>query len=210
MDTKELIKAISADAAKPGVSMRDTWALTVALSIAAAAMAFMAMLGPRPDFVEALTTTRFLLKFVVTITVVLTSFAILSNLARPAGRAYPSLLFVGPGIVLCCVFIELLSVPSNEWEARLIGTNSMKCLAFIPLIGLGPLIFLMLALRHGAPTRPTFSGAVAGLLAGGVAATFYASHCPDDSPLFVATWYTIAIVILVLAGMVIGPRLTRW
>ena len=49
----------------------------------------------------------------------------------------------------------------------------------------------LIGLRHGAPTRPAVAGAIAGLLSAGLAATLYASHCTDDSPLFVATWYTI-------------------
>ena len=59
-------------------------------------------------------------------------------------------------------------------------------------------------LRYGATTRPGFAGAMAGLLAGGLAATFYAAHCPDDSPLFVATWYTIAIAAMALASALIA------
>ncbi|TIM59065.1 MAG: DUF1109 family protein, partial [Mesorhizobium sp.] len=65
-------------------------------------------------------------------------------------------------------------------------------------------------LRYGAPTRPVLAGAVAGLLAGGLAATFYAAHCFDDSPLFVATWYTIAIAILAALGAFGGRLLVRW
>jgi hypothetical protein len=43
-----------------------------------------------------------------------------------------------------------------------------------------------------------------------IAATFYASNCTDDSPLFVATWYPLAIGIVVLAGYVAGSRCLRW
>jgi hypothetical protein len=78
------------------------------------------------------------------------------------------------------------------------------------LIGLGPLAVFLAALRHGAPTRPRLAGAVAGLLAGGIAATFYAAHCTDDSPLFVATWYSIAIAGLVALGAICGRRVARW
>ena len=54
------------------------------------------------------------------------------------------------------------------------------------------------------------AGAVAGLLAGALAATLYATHCVDDSPLFVALWYTPAIVLIVVLGAIIGRRLLRW
>ena len=73
-----------------------------------------------------------------------------------------------------------------------------------------PLACTFLALRHGAPTRPGLAGAVAGLVASGIAATLYASHCTDDSPLFVATWYPLAIGIVVRAGYVAGSRYLRW
>ncbi|OYZ89891.1 MAG: hypothetical protein B7Y01_03290, partial [Xanthobacter sp. 17-67-6] len=37
-----------------------------------------------------------------------------------------------------------------------------------------------------------------------------ASHCPDDSPLFVAVWYCSAIAIVVGAGYLMGARVLRW
>ena len=55
-----------------------------------------------------------------------------------------------------------------------------------------------------------FAGFCAGLLAGGIAATFYAANCTDDSPLFVATWYPLAIGLLALLGAVLGGRFARW
>jgi hypothetical protein len=92
----------------------------------------------------------------------------------------------------------------------LVGTNSVDCLTYIPLIGIGPLAIFLLALRHCAPTRPAFAGTVAGLAAGGIAATLYAAQCTDDSPLFVAAWYTIAIAGLALIGAATAERFVRW
>ncbi len=55
--------------------------------------------------------------------------------------------------------------------------------------------------------KPARAGAIAGLAAGALAATLYALHCPDDSPFFVATWYTIAISALTLVGALAGSRI---
>ena len=44
----------------------------------------------------------------------------------------------------------------------------------------------------------------------GLAATFYAAHCTDDSPLFVATWYPLAIAMLAIAGALAGRLFVRW
>jgi len=124
-------------------------------------------------------------------------------------RAIPYLA-AAPVLLALAVIFELLVLPPATWSARLIGTNSVLCLTFIPLIGIGPLAIFLMVLRHGAPTSPALAGAAAGLLAGGIAAAFYAAHCPDDSPLFVATWYTIAVSILAVIGAVAANRIARW
>jgi hypothetical protein len=54
------------------------------------------------------------------------------------------------------------------------------------------------------------TGAVAGLFAGALGAVLYATHCPDDSPLFVAVWYGLAIAAVALIGALAGRRLLRW
>jgi hypothetical protein len=68
----------------------------------------------------------------------------------------------------------------------------------------------LFGLRHGAPTRPAVAGAIAGMLSAGFAATLYASHCTDDSPLFVATWYTVATALVAAIGALAGSRLLRF
>ena len=59
---------------------------------------------------------------------------------------------------------------------------------------------LIVALRAGAPMHPALTGALAGAATAGIAALLYASHCPDDSPLFVATWYPLATLICAARG----------
>jgi hypothetical protein len=69
---------------------------------------------------------------------------------------------------------------------------------------------MLIALRAGAPRSTALAGTVAGLIAGGLGATLYATHCTDDSPLFVALWYPIGIALVALAGRIAGERLLRW
>jgi hypothetical protein len=68
----------------------------------------------------------------------------------------------------------------------------------------------MIALRDGAPSRPAVAGALAGLMSAGLGATFYAAHCADDSPLFVATWYTLAALVVAALGAAIGSKVLRY
>jgi hypothetical protein len=86
----------------------------------------------------------------------------------------------------------------------------MHCLVAIPAFSIPTLAALLYAMRESAPSNPTLAGAMAGLAAAGIAATYYASNCTDDSPLFVATWYTLAVAVVATAGALIGRRLLRW
>jgi hypothetical protein len=93
---------------------------------------------------------------------------------------------------------------------RLIGDNSRVCMTAIPLMSLPLLAAALIGLRRGAPSRPAVAGAIAGLLSAGFAATLYASHCTDDSPLFVATWYTIATALVTAVGALVGSKVLKF
>jgi hypothetical protein len=212
MDTSELIRILAADQRRPAASLDAMWWAAASVAVALAAAVFFATLGPRPDFAAAVETPRFLFKFAVTVALAAGAFAAVRELSRP-GAAWQTLLPViaaAPALALAAAGLELLLLPPDAWAANLVGTNGIACLTFIPLIGAAPLAVFLLALRQGAPTRPALAGAVAGLLAGGVAASFYAAHCTDDSPLFVATWYTLAIAGLGSIGAAAGRHFVRW
>jgi hypothetical protein len=99
------------------------------------------------------------------------------------------LLAIVPVLLAAGNLAELISVPVGLWSQRLIGTNALFCSKSIPFLGLAPLAATLFCLRQGAPEHPAPAGAAAGLLAGAIGAALYATHCPDDSPLFVAAWY---------------------
>jgi hypothetical protein len=108
------------------------------------------------------------------------------------------------------VVVELTLVPADLWGTKLIGSNAMHCLTIIPLLSIAPLAALLFVMREGAPRNPGIAGALAGAAAAGIAATLYASNCPDDSPLFVASWYPLATLIVAAVGAFAGDRLLRW
>jgi hypothetical protein len=101
-------------------------------------------------------------------------------------------------------------VPPDLWGTRLVGTNWLHCLTLIPLFSIAPLAALIVAMRAGAPLHPALTGALAGAAAAGVAATVYATSCTDDSPLFVASWYPLATLVVVAAGALAGRRFLQW
>ncbi|UVK40308.1 DUF1109 family protein [Mesorhizobium sp. AR10] len=212
MRTDDLIKALDADARNKAMPLRSAWRMAAGAAVVIAAVVFWLTIGPRHDIATAMHTMRFLAKFVFTIVLAVSAFALIQALSTPGastGKAATGMI-AAPLLVVVAVILELFVVPEAQWGTRLVGTNMPVCMIFIPLIGIGPLAIFLWALNHGAPTRPVLAGTVAGLLAGGLSATFYAAHCVDDSPLFVATWYTIAIVILAALGGLGGRLFVRW
>ncbi|RVD24286.1 NrsF family protein, partial [Mesorhizobium sp. M4B.F.Ca.ET.017.02.2.1] len=176
MRTEDLIKALDADVRSNAMPLGSAWRMAVAVAAVVAAAVFWLTIGPRPDLMVAMHTMRFLSKFVFTIALGVSAFGLiraLSSPGAPTARA-TAWMALAPALVGVAVILELFAVPRAEWGTRLVGSNMMICMAFIPLIGLGPLAVFLWVLRHGAPTRPVLAGAVAGLLAGGLSATFYA------------------------------------
>jgi hypothetical protein len=211
MNTDKLIAALAADGDRPMPPGRALlWAALA--GCAAAAILFFITLGPRPDFMAAIHTWRFVGKFVVTLALAASTALLVGRAARPeSGRGTADvLLFLAPVLLMAAVIAELVAMPHAAWMPRLIGHNARICMVFIPVMSLGPLAAILIALRAGAVTDPVRAGALAGLMAGGLGAAFYAAHCPDDSPLFVAVWYTTAIALVTALGAAAGSRLLRW
>jgi hypothetical protein len=212
MKTSDLIAALAVDPKPRGMALGQRFALALALGAIVSACAFALMVGPRHDIARAMGSMRFDWKFVDTIALAVPTGLLAWRLLRPAAKAGPWMigLFV-PAIALGgSVAMELMMTPSDLWVTKLVGSNALHCLMLIPLLSIPPLAALLFVMRAGAPASPGIAGAVAGFAAAGLAATLYASNCTDDSPLFVATWYTAATVIVVAVGAILGERLLRW
>jgi hypothetical protein len=186
--------------------------MALAAGIIIAAILFFVGVGFRPDISDAVKSTRFLFKFVVTVSLAVTAIWVTLSVSRPGGSiAYRGVaLAIAPLLLASAALVELLVLPESQWMPRLVGNNARFCLTLIPLLSIGPLACLLVALREGAPASPGLAGAVAGLAASAIAATFYAANCTDDSALFVITWYPIATLIVATMGYLIGRKLLRW
>jgi hypothetical protein len=152
------------------------------------------------------------LKFVVTLALAISAIAVSLHLSRPEAslKGWAWLLLIPAGILAAGIASEMMMPQRMPMMTRLIGSNSRVCMTAIPLMSLPLLAGALIGLRHGAPARPAVAGAIAGLLSAGLAATLYASHCTDDSPLFVATWYTVATALVTAIGALAGSKLLRF
>jgi hypothetical protein len=211
METEALLDALAADTLVPWKLERSIQLALIVGNIIAG-ITFFAGIGFRPDIVFAMGTSRFIVKFAVTLPLALAATAAMLRAAQP-GAALGTrgwALALSPTILMSAVLVELTKVPSELWGSTIMGTHAQNCLTLIPLLSIGPLACLLLALRKGASTRPGLAGAIAGLAASGIAATFYATNCTDDSPLFVVVWYPLAVGFVTLIGCLIGRRFLRW
>ena len=174
----------------------------------------MTMLGPRSNFAVSLQSMRFDLKFIDTL-----AFAAAGRAFGPGGCCAPTpgsgvfgagfpapVVLLGAGVVG-----ELMLVP-----AGFVGHKADRQ-QFDALPDDDPASCRLRRWPHcssrcgrerrkirGSPER------LAGAAAAGIAATLYAANCPDDSPLFVASWYPLATMIVVAVGAFAGERLLRW
>jgi hypothetical protein len=212
MDTDQLIRTLAADNAHraPRVGVLLTMGLLVAAPFSI--LIFVTFLGVRPDVMTAMHNPFFDTKFAVTLSLAIPAIVISLHLSRPEAlmRGWGWLLLLPVGLLAVAIGSEAMMAPAMPMTMRLVGKNSRACMSAIPAMSLPLLAGALFGLRHGAPSRPALAGALAGLLSAGLAATLYASHCTDDSPLFVATWYTIATAVVTAIGAAAGSKVLRY
>jgi hypothetical protein len=212
MDTDQLIKTLAADNAHRPRRVSFVLALALLAAAPVSILMFMAELGVRPDVMTAMHNPFFDLKFAVTLALAAAAITISLHLSRPEAslRGFVWLLAVPAGLLVAGISGEMMMPQRLPMMTRLVGSNSRVCMTAVPLLSLPLLAASLIGLRHGAPTRPALAGAIAGLLSAGLAATLYAAHCPDDSPLFVATWYSIATALVTAIGALLGSKVLRF
>jgi hypothetical protein len=212
MDTDQLIKTLAADNSHRARPVGFVLMMALLAAAPVSLLIFFAEFGVRPDVMTAMRNPFFDLKFAVTLALAISAIAVSLHLSRPEAslRGFGWYLFVPAGLLVAGISGEMMMPQRLSMMTRLVGSNSKVCLTVIPLLSLPLLAGALIGLRHGAPARPALAGAVAGMLSAGFAATLYASHCTDDSPLFVAFWYTIATALVTAVGALLGSKLLKY
>ncbi len=212
MKTDELIRALAADREPSGPAPALALALAGLAGFVVSVVIFHWLVPLRPNLGDALVSYPFMLKPIEMGILVVAASLLLLRLASPGASVGRVIWLAGlvPAIMAGGLLVELVTVPRVQWLDRLAGEHWSICVMNMVILSLPMLAALLAGLRYAAPTRPAVAGAGAGLLAGAVAASIYISHCPDDSPLFVAAWFTLAIVISTALGAMAGSRILRW
>ena len=213
MKTDDLIDVLSTNV-QPVDPQRITRNLQIAIiaGLSLALVSGIAALGVRWDVRNPGAFGFLVLKVAFGVAVTILGAHYLLKHARPGGEMRSWILLTGVPFVavMALAGASLISAPASHWDDMVMGEQWLECLLSIPVIAVAPFAVIMWAVRKAAPTNLTRTGALAGLVAGGVSAIAYALHCTDDSLPFVALWYGGTIVLCTLAGALTGPRLLRW
>jgi hypothetical protein len=187
-------------------------AVAVVIGTAAAVGAVMVISGVRTDLSDIRPLTFLLLKLAFAVVIVVSASVYLVKLSRPGGESRTKVAWAAwPFVVITLLAaMSLTFMPLWHWRNMAKGDGWLECLLSIPLIAIVPFSAMVWVVRRMAPTDRTRTGALAGLVAGGISAAGYALHCTDDSLPFIALWYGGSIALCALAGAALGPRLLRW
>src|SRR5215472_3587454 len=212
MDTDQLIRTLAADNTHRSRPVGFVLALALLAAFPVSLLMFFAELGVRPDVMTAMHDPFFDLKFAITLALAAAAITVGLHLARPEAelRGWIWLLAIPAGLLVAGISGEMTMPQRLPMMTRMVGHNSKVCMTAVPLMSLPLLAAALIGLRHGAPARPALAGALAGMMSAGLAATLYASHCTDDSPLFVAAWYTLATALVTAVGALVGSRVLRY
>jgi hypothetical protein len=169
-------------------------------------------LGLRPDLDIAMKGAMFWTKLSYTASIAVVAMLATLALTRPESALQRSiwLVLISVAALAAYCLIEASRIDRALWVERWLGSSWQLCSLVIFMLALPIAAAFAIALRQFAPTHLRVTGALAGLAAGALSATLYAFHCPESGPAFVFTWYSIGIVLAMLAGALAGPRLLRW
>lgn len=191
---------------------RQHFAAAVLGGIVVAVLLVASLLGVRADILHAITLPMFWIKLLFPAAVAAAMLYTVYRLGRPGaalGKAPYALLAVMAAMLALGLLAYFAAAPESR-AALLFGRTWLFCLIVIPLLSIPVFAAMLWALSALAPTRLQWAGAAAGLLAGAVAASAYALHCPELAAPFIATWYTLGMLIPAFIGYLVGPRLLRW
>jgi hypothetical protein len=211
IETKNLIQDLARQAGSQHHlnAISFDWLLLVAvgLSLAVAAAMVFVLIGVRPDFGGTVQRAPFHYKIAVTLSMVCAGFFFARRAGQPDRTKLP---LIAPLPALLLLALGASTDTSGLPVTGSSGISVPACVGAILVVSLPALAVILGVLRSRAPTRLVVAGATAGLLSGAVGATAYTLACKNDGALFIAVWYSAAILIMTGLGAAIGRRALAW
>lgn len=212
MRTEQLILLLSEDSTIEARRIERSMAAAVVASVAFLGVATIVFLGLRTDLGATSGFAPVAAKVGVMLSLASGGSLLVVRTSRPGSPSgwAPALLAVGLVLLAAWILFDVNQLGTAGLLERTLGTSWASCLATITVLATLPLVSLLLAARRGAVIRPGLAGAMAGLAAATLSGAFYALYCTEDSPLFVAVWYGLAAIIMMVFGAFAFRRFVRW
>jgi len=212
MKTDDLITMLAASIT-PVTTQTAQRYFTAAMSVGIlfAMLLMLTTLGMNPDL--ATSPPMLWVKLAFTIAIAVASLIGSFRLARPGvrlGMVVPAAIAIPVIAMWALAAVELTRTPAAGRLSLLLGQTWFLCPFLITALSIPIFIAIFWAVKGLAPTRPTLTGAMSGLLAGSASAAIYSLHCHEMAAPFLAVWYLLGMLIPAAIGALIGKRLLRW
>lgn len=136
----------------------------------------------------------------------------LLRLARPGlNLGFSAWGALGVWLVMVALAVhQWQNTPTAEHAALVWGTSWQQCSASIVALAVPFFVASIWTLRNLAPTQPTLTGGMAGLMSGLLSALVYSLHCPETAFAFLLLWYVAGMAVMSVLGAAVGQRYLRW
>jgi hypothetical protein len=211
MQTTDLIDRLATDLQPVSVraALARIWA---GLLIGAGLSTLALLLTMGTDIRQAVGTAAFWIKWAYGLSTMSIALGLCLRLARPehASGRFLLTLAIPPLVLAVLALAELSATPRAEWLHQWVGKSALMCPWLILGLSIPLFVGILWSFRRFAPTQPRLAGFASGALAGAAAAVVYALRCDESAVAFIATWYTIGMLLPAVAGALVGPRVLRW
>ncbi|WP_036261736.1 NrsF family protein [Methylocapsa aurea] len=186
--------------------------LVLWLGIAApSVMIMVAVMSPRPDLIEKLGESRYLLEQGAAVVTALTAAFAAFSAGVPGRPRWPLLLPLAPlALWLGSLGQGCLSNWLSLGPEGLTLQPDWMCLPAIALTGAVPAIAITVMIRRGAPLLPRATVALAALAAAALGNVGLRLFHPQDASLMVLVWQFGSVMLLTTVGCCFGRLLLRW
>jgi hypothetical protein len=167
--------------------------------------------GPRPDLVQRLHRTGFVLGLAAALTTGASASVAAFMLSLP-DRSRLCLLLPAPALVSWLSALGYQSL--TDWVSLNPGGPSLaeiaQCVATLVLTGLPLSLVLLVMLWRAAPLRPAETAVAGGLAVAGLSTAALSLVDAIDATLMVLVWNLGTMVLLIVLGCLCGRRLLCW
>lgn len=213
MNTEQLIKQLVEEGAQEALPhpMKQTikWLLVALLYLGGVSLFF----GFRADIAVQLSTVSIDLELLFLLAMAVSAALAAFCLSRPDGHQMPWIKYIPFAFLLPWAITAFAGSAGDLQLANILHEmtlNQFGCPWHILLFSVPPGIVMFLALRKGATIRCCWAGLMAAWSVSAFAYMLMRLFEQNDDPAHLLVWHVFPIVLICIAGMMIGKFALRW